>query len=133
MFCKLIFHHFLRSLRENLSLVTALGDRAAQGRAFGNLGNTHYLLGNFRDAVIAHEQVQWKALEPDHFLHQSSEQWLDHSSVLFYLHLIKIVCFSVSLLQKNLEIKQLKEEHIATLEMHIYFLVNLKLPRNTTS
>uniref|UniRef100_A0A8I5R983 G protein signaling modulator 2 n=1 Tax=Papio anubis TaxID=9555 RepID=A0A8I5R983_PAPAN len=41
---------------ENLSLVTALGDRAAQGRAFGNLGNTHYLLGNFRDAVIAHEQ-----------------------------------------------------------------------------
>lgn len=48
----------LLSLRENLSLVTALGDRAAQGRAFGNLGNTHYLLGNFRDAVIAHEQVQ---------------------------------------------------------------------------
>lgn len=37
--------------------MTALGDRAAQGRAFGNLGNTHYLLGNFRDAVIAHEQV----------------------------------------------------------------------------
>lgn len=47
----------LSCLRENLSLVTALGDRAAQGRAFGNLGNTHYLLGNFRDAVIAHEQV----------------------------------------------------------------------------
>lgn len=47
----------MSSLRENLSLVTALGDRAAQGRAFGNLGNTHYLLGNFRDAVIAHEQV----------------------------------------------------------------------------
>lgn len=46
----------MSSLRENLSLVTALGDRAAQGRAFGNLGNTHYLLGNFRDAVIAHEQ-----------------------------------------------------------------------------
>lgn len=38
--------------------MTALGDRAAQGRAFGNLGNTHYLLGNFRDAVIAHEQVR---------------------------------------------------------------------------
>lgn len=46
---------------ENL-LVTALGDRAAQGRAFGNLGNTHYLLGNFRDAVISHEQVQTKNL-----------------------------------------------------------------------
>ncbi|XP_068946567.1 G-protein-signaling modulator 2 isoform X1 [Petaurus breviceps papuanus] len=41
---------------ENLSIVTALGDRAAQGRAFGNLGNTHYLLGNFRDAVVSHEQ-----------------------------------------------------------------------------
>lgn len=54
----LFFKNFLLPLRENLSLVTALGDRAAQGRAFGNLGNTHYLLGNFRDAVIAHEQVQ---------------------------------------------------------------------------
>ncbi|NWS29659.1 GPSM2 protein, partial [Polioptila caerulea] len=41
---------------ENLSIVTELGDRAAQGRAFGNLGNTHYLLGNFRSAVLAHEQ-----------------------------------------------------------------------------
>lgn len=44
--------------RENLKIVTELGDRAAQGRAFGNLGNTHYLLGNFRSAVLAHEQVQ---------------------------------------------------------------------------
>ncbi|XP_029768224.1 G-protein-signaling modulator 2 [Terrapene carolina triunguis] len=42
--------------RENLTIVTELGDRAAQGRAYGNLGNTHYLLGNFRNAVIAHEQ-----------------------------------------------------------------------------
>nr|XP_060630572.1 G-protein-signaling modulator 2 isoform X2 [Anolis sagrei ordinatus] len=41
---------------ENLNIVTELGDRAAQGRAYGNLGNTHYLLGNFRSAVIAHEQ-----------------------------------------------------------------------------
>ncbi|KAM6327074.1 G-protein-signaling modulator 2 isoform 2-T3 [Podargus strigoides] len=41
---------------ENLTIVTQLGDRAAQGRAFGNLGNTHYLLGNFRSAVLAHEQ-----------------------------------------------------------------------------
>ncbi|XP_053247521.1 G-protein-signaling modulator 2 isoform X3 [Podarcis raffonei] len=41
---------------ENLTLVTELGDRAAQGRAYGNLGNTHYLLGNFRSAVTAHEQ-----------------------------------------------------------------------------
>ncbi|XP_034979109.1 G-protein-signaling modulator 2 isoform X5 [Zootoca vivipara] len=41
---------------ENLTIVTELGDRAAQGRAYGNLGNTHYLLGNFRSAVTAHEQ-----------------------------------------------------------------------------
>uniref|UniRef100_A0A8D0HK10 G-protein-signaling modulator 2 n=1 Tax=Sphenodon punctatus TaxID=8508 RepID=A0A8D0HK10_SPHPU len=41
---------------ENLTIVTELSDRAAQGRAYGNLGNTHYLLGNFRSAVMAHEQ-----------------------------------------------------------------------------
>nr|DBA18189.1 TPA: hypothetical protein GDO54_016467 [Pyxicephalus adspersus] len=40
----------------NLIIVTELGDRAAQGRAYGNLGNTHYLLGNFRNAVMSHEQ-----------------------------------------------------------------------------
>ncbi|XP_030629022.1 G-protein-signaling modulator 2 [Chanos chanos] len=40
----------------NLALVKELGDRAAEGRTFGNLGNTHYLLGNFRKAVASHEQ-----------------------------------------------------------------------------
>lgn len=35
----------------NLCLVKELGDRAAQGRAYGNLGNTHYLLGNFVEAI----------------------------------------------------------------------------------
>ncbi|XP_069039380.1 G-protein-signaling modulator 1b isoform X2 [Lepisosteus oculatus] len=40
----------------NLSLVKELGDRAAQGRAFGNLGNTHYLLGNFVDAIKFHKE-----------------------------------------------------------------------------
>ncbi|KAM6948459.1 G-protein-signaling modulator 2 isoform 2-T3 [Aplochiton taeniatus] len=40
----------------NLSIVKDLGDRAAQGRTYGNLGNTHYLLGNFRDAVTSHQQ-----------------------------------------------------------------------------
>ena len=34
-----------------------LGDRAAQGRVFGNLGNTYYLLGNFEQAVNYHLQV----------------------------------------------------------------------------
>ncbi|XP_047662720.1 G protein signaling modulator 2, like isoform X2 [Tachysurus fulvidraco] len=40
----------------NLSIVKEMGDRAAQGRTYGNLGNTHYLLGNFENAVLAHEQ-----------------------------------------------------------------------------
>lgn len=41
----------------NLCLVKELGDRAAQGRAYGNLGNTHYLLGNFVEAIKFHRQV----------------------------------------------------------------------------
>ncbi|XP_047381129.1 G-protein-signaling modulator 1 isoform X2 [Sciurus carolinensis] len=40
----------------NLSLVKELGDRAAQGRAYGNLGNTHYLLGNFTEATAFHKE-----------------------------------------------------------------------------
>uniref|UniRef100_A0A8C1VC51 G protein signaling modulator 2, like n=1 Tax=Cyprinus carpio TaxID=7962 RepID=A0A8C1VC51_CYPCA len=40
----------------NLAIVKELGDRAAQGRTYGNLGNSHYLLGNFQDAVLAHGQ-----------------------------------------------------------------------------
>ncbi|XP_057289993.1 G-protein-signaling modulator 1-like isoform X1 [Hydractinia symbiolongicarpus] len=40
----------------NLILVNELGDRAAEGRAYGNLGNTHYLLGNFDKAVQYHEE-----------------------------------------------------------------------------
>ncbi|XP_078074324.1 G-protein-signaling modulator 2 isoform X1 [Mustelus asterias] len=40
----------------NLVIVKELGDRAAQGRAYGNLGNTHYLLGNFGKAVKSHKE-----------------------------------------------------------------------------
>ncbi|XP_043772330.1 G-protein-signaling modulator 1 isoform X3 [Cervus elaphus] len=40
----------------NLSLVKELGDRAAQGRAYGNLGNTHYLLGSFTEATTFHKE-----------------------------------------------------------------------------
>ncbi|NXC13473.1 GPSM1 protein, partial [Corythaeola cristata] len=42
----------------NLSLVKELGDRAAQGRAYGNLGNTQYLLGNFSEAIAFHKEVR---------------------------------------------------------------------------
>ncbi|XP_041050164.1 G-protein-signaling modulator 1b isoform X2 [Carcharodon carcharias] len=40
----------------NLKIVKELGDRAAQGRAYGNLGNTHYLLGNYNDAIAFHKE-----------------------------------------------------------------------------
>ncbi|XP_052223857.1 G-protein-signaling modulator 2-like [Dreissena polymorpha] len=40
----------------NLAIVQELGDRAAQGRACGNLGNTHYLLGNFSQEIIYHQE-----------------------------------------------------------------------------
>ncbi|XP_020793737.1 G-protein-signaling modulator 2-like isoform X2 [Boleophthalmus pectinirostris] len=40
----------------NLSMVKELGDRPAQGRTYGNLGNTYYLLGDFKSAVAAHEK-----------------------------------------------------------------------------
>lgn len=38
-------------------MVKELGDKAAQGRTYGNLGNTYYLLGEFENAVAAHEKV----------------------------------------------------------------------------
>lgn len=41
---------------ENLELMRELNERAAQGRACGNLGNTHYLLGNFQQAIRYHEE-----------------------------------------------------------------------------
>lgn len=41
---------------DNLAIVRELGDRAAQGRACGNLGNTHYLLGNFETAIEFHSE-----------------------------------------------------------------------------
>ncbi|VDD81760.1 unnamed protein product [Mesocestoides corti] len=41
---------------ENLELVCELGDKPAEGRAYGNLGNTHYLLGNFQEAADFHKK-----------------------------------------------------------------------------
>uniref|UniRef100_A0A6A7G3Y8 G-protein-signaling modulator 2-like n=1 Tax=Hirondellea gigas TaxID=1518452 RepID=A0A6A7G3Y8_9CRUS len=40
----------------NLSLMAQLKDRSAEGRACGNLGNTHYLLGNFAQAITYHSE-----------------------------------------------------------------------------
>ena len=43
----------------NLRLMLKLGDKAAQGRVFGNLGNTYYLLGDFKQAIMYHSEVSW--------------------------------------------------------------------------
>ncbi len=40
---------------ETLKLVSSK-DRAAEGRTYGNLGNTHYLLGDFESAIECHNQ-----------------------------------------------------------------------------
>ncbi|XP_053675439.1 G-protein-signaling modulator 2 [Anopheles nili] len=42
--------------QQNLRLMRELGDRGAQGRACGNLGNTHYLLGEFETAIEHHQE-----------------------------------------------------------------------------
>ncbi|KAI5092871.1 G-protein-signaling modulator 2 [Silurus meridionalis] len=49
-------HHDLTLTRENLHILKEMGDRAAQGRTYGNLGNTQYLLSNFCNAVASHQQ-----------------------------------------------------------------------------
>ena len=53
--------------RANLSIVRDLDDRAAQGRACGNLGNTHYLLGTFDIAIKYHLEVGLDFLNCRHF------------------------------------------------------------------
>lgn len=53
--------------RANLSMVKELGDKAAQGRTYGNLGNTYYLLGEFETAVAAHEKVGSRPLKKNPF------------------------------------------------------------------
>ena len=42
--------------RKTLELVSNK-DRAAEGRTYGNLGNTYYLLGDFQSAIDCHSEV----------------------------------------------------------------------------
>ncbi|XP_055698601.1 G-protein-signaling modulator 2 isoform X2 [Phlebotomus papatasi] len=42
--------------QQNLTLMRQIGDRGAQGRACGNLGNTYYLLGDFQAAIVHHQE-----------------------------------------------------------------------------
>lgn len=42
--------------QQNLALMRDIGDRSAQGRSCGNLGNTFYLLGDFSAAIEHHQE-----------------------------------------------------------------------------
>lgn len=42
--------------QQNLALMREIGDRSAQGRSCGNLGNTYYLLGDFQAAIEHHQE-----------------------------------------------------------------------------
>jgi len=53
---KSLFEKAVQYYEENMVLMEEIGDRAAQGRACGNLGNVHYLLGNFSKAINHHHE-----------------------------------------------------------------------------
>ena len=53
---KALFEKAVRYYEQNMILMLEMGDRAAQGRACGNLGNVHYLLGNFSRAIHYHNE-----------------------------------------------------------------------------
>lgn len=51
-----LFEKAVQYYEQNMMLMVEIGDRAAQGRACGNLGNVHYLLGNFSKAIHFHQE-----------------------------------------------------------------------------
>jgi len=51
---KALFEKAVEYYEENMVLMVEIQDRAAQGRACGNLGNVHYLLGDFAKAIHYH-------------------------------------------------------------------------------
>ena len=53
---KTLFEKAVQYYEQNMTLMVEIGDRAAQGRACGNLGNVHYLLGNFSRAIHFHQE-----------------------------------------------------------------------------
>lgn len=53
---KALFEKAVQYYEENMILMKEIQDRAAQGRACGNLGNVHYLLGNFSKAIHYHHE-----------------------------------------------------------------------------
>ena len=53
---KALFEKAVQYYEDNMMLMVEIGDRAAQGRACGNLGNVHCLLGNFSRAIHFHQE-----------------------------------------------------------------------------
>ena len=56
-------------------MVLDLGDKLAQGRVCGNLGNVYYLLGDFSQALAFHQNVRFP----------SSHERIHHSNAIFWL------------------------------------------------
>ena len=50
-------------LEQQLSIAIEVGDRAGQGRAYGNLGNAYQSLGQFQQAIEYHKQDLSIAIE----------------------------------------------------------------------
>lgn len=61
---KSCFRKAVEYYEKNLELMLQIGDKSAQGRAYGNLGNSHYLLGNFDQAVTYHKEVRHLQIGP---------------------------------------------------------------------
>uniref|UniRef100_A0A8D8YHZ0 G-protein-signaling modulator 2 n=1 Tax=Cacopsylla melanoneura TaxID=428564 RepID=A0A8D8YHZ0_9HEMI len=53
---KVCLQEAIKYYEQNLALMKEINDTAAQGRACGNLGNTYYLLGNFKQAIHYHQE-----------------------------------------------------------------------------
>ncbi|KAI5729805.1 G-protein-signaling modulator 2 isoform X6 [Diaphorina citri] len=53
---KVCLQEAIKYYEQNLALMKEINDTAAQGRACGNLGNTYYLLGNFKQAIYYHQE-----------------------------------------------------------------------------
>ena len=50
------FKQAVKYHNQHLSIAKELGDRAGEGRAYGNLGNAYDSLGDFKQAVKYHNQ-----------------------------------------------------------------------------
>ena len=46
-----------------MKIAIEIGDRAGEGRAYGNLGNAYFSLGDFRKAIEYHEKDLKIAIE----------------------------------------------------------------------